>query len=791
MPAQMPTRRFDQPLRGALLVGFAGLALVFSGVGAPAAGAASARYEGSSVDGGIVFFSTAEPMVTGDTDSFEDVFERSKDAGAGGEYVTREVSIGPTGGNDAYNAFYKGSSANGQRVVFATKESLVPQDTDQAFDVYMRDVEENATTLVSQGDASCTGGTCGNGPADSSVVPGGVIADGNRVFFATTEKLASGDDDGGYSDIYMRDVGAGSTILVSDADPSCTGEGCGGGALPATFDGASDDGTKAFFASMEKLTAGDGDGLTDIYARDISEGSTALVTSAGTCPTGLPPDQNCDPVFGGNSNDGSHVFFETRERIAAGDEDSSSDVYDWSGGTASLVSTGPDGGNGSPNAIFAGNSASGATVYFATDEALDSGADGDSAQDVYKRSGGTTTLVSTGPEGGNGNYPATFKWVSPNGSSAAVIFTTAEALVAADEDESQDVYERSGGTTTLLSTGPDGGNGAVNASFSAASNDGSRVFFGTTEPLVSEDEDASADIYQRSGSATTRISIGALNGNGPFSAGLRGLSADGTHAFFTTAERLAEGDLDAEEEDVYQRTSGGTLLVSTVNAKPLGPAPPSQLSTNPASPGESLTPSIHGQADEGTAIKIYTTSGCSGEPVATGTGEELATSGIPVTVSVGSTTTFRATAEAEGIVSVCSNSVTYKQEYPAPPPPPGETGEETGEGGSGSNGSTGKNGSGGKRGVSYETPETRITFGPSFKTRKRKLAFRFTDATEQPGTSFFCKLDHRGWQGCSSPKQLKGLSLGKHVFRVKARNAVGDWDDSPTKRSFKVVGPRG
>ena len=47
-----------------------------------------------------------------------------------------------------------------------------------------------------------------------------------------------------------------------------------------------------------------------------------------------------------------------------------------------------------------------------------------------------------------------------------------------------------GGQTTLLSTGPTGGNGAFDASFTGASADGTRVFFGTEESLVSADTDA-------------------------------------------------------------------------------------------------------------------------------------------------------------------------------------------------------------------------------------------------------------------------------------------------------------
>ena len=61
--------------------------------------------------------------------------------------------------------------------------------------------------------------------------------------------------------------------------------------------------------------------------------------------------------------------------------------------------------------------------------------------------------------------------------------------MSADTDTSIDVYERAGGQTTLVSTGPTGGNGAFHASFRGASADGTRVFFETVESLVSADTD--------------------------------------------------------------------------------------------------------------------------------------------------------------------------------------------------------------------------------------------------------------------------------------------------------------
>lgn len=86
------------------------------------------------------------------------------------------------------------------------------------------------------------------------------------------------------------------------------------------------------------------------------------------------------------------------------------------------------------------------------------------------------------------------------------------------------------------------------------------------------------------------------------------------------------------------------------------------------------------------------------------------------------------------------------------------------------------------------TPRTLITFAPASKTRARRPVFRFTDSTEQEGTSFKCKLDRERWKGCSSPVKLRKLKLGRHVFQVKAVNAVGVPELAPTKRPFKVVG---
>jgi Tol biopolymer transport system component len=776
------------------------LSLFLTVIAAPAAGASPAFYDGISPDGEVAVFTTTEQMVPGDTDQEPDVYVRDYDEGLG-EYVTREVSIGPLGGNDTRPAIYDGISADGTAVVFSTDEPMVPADTDQEEDVYLRDIVENRTVLVSRGDGSCSGQGCGNGQGSASFAQGGISEDGDVVFFSSDESLNSDDQDSGGLDLYARDFESEETVLVSAADPSCAG--CGKGSEGVSLRGIDRAGDKAFFTTSEKLSAADGDTELDIYERDLGAPATVLVSTANVCPS-----LNCEPGFGGVSDDGTHVFFETNERLSGLDTDSSQDVYDWTKGAGpTLVSTGPDGGNGPAAALFAGANAAGSAAYFLTDESLVT-ADTDQEQDVYRHQGTTTTLVSTGPGGrGNDPYLASFKGVY-GGLTERVFFSTAEQLTEEDTDQAQDVYERAGGVITLVSTGPGGSGGEFDAVFAGASADGTKVFFGTQEKLVPEDTDSNDDVYMRSATGVVLVSTGQINGNGPFSVvGMNGVSADGARAFFVTQERLTVNDDFAGEQDVYAWSGAGTLLVSVKNSSELalGPPPPVLEATVPASPNASTTPTIVGQADSGALIKVYKTFDCAGEVVAQGTAEELASPGLTVNtpVAAGSTTSFRATAEVEGIVSSCSSPISYTQEDPPPPPPPDEGGggEPSGGGGTGGTGGTagstsgstgssggGKGSGGGTRGgFTYVTPLPRVTFGPASKTRLRRPTFRFLDVTEQPGTHFYCRVDKRRWVQCTSPFKLQKLKLGRHVFSLKAVNAVGTAGASPVKRAFKVV----
>jgi hypothetical protein len=496
-------------------------------------GAVNAFYAGSSQDGSRVFFTTAESLVSGDTDADQDVYERSGS-------TTTLISTGPTGGNAPLSASFAGASQDGSRVFFTTGERLVSGDTDSSDDIYER--TGSTTNLISTGPAG------GNGTAAASFAA--VSEDGSRVIFRTNEVLVSSGDTDARADLYAR-TGT-STILIS------TGPAGGNGNFDATFAAASLDATRVVFTTNEPLVTTDTDTAADIYQRS---GTTTLILSVGSAGAGPP----VTVTFAGASRDLDHVWFQTLGAFNGSDQDSSQDIYQRAQSQTTHVSLSTTGGNGAFNASFTGASGDGTHVFFATSESLEAG-DTDTAPDVYQHVTPSTTRISTGSIGGNAaGLSATYRGSSFDGS--RVWFTTGEVLEPGDTDNASDLYERAGSTTTRISTGPLGGNTfSAPATFAGAAEDGARVFFTTNEQLISADTDTNTDVYERQGTTTTRISTG------PNGAGLGGAfaatSAEGSRVYFTSIGQLTSNDADSAQ-DVY--VSG--LASTTGYARPQGATP--------------------------------------------------------------------------------------------------------------------------------------------------------------------------------------------------------------------------
>lgn len=468
------------------------------------------------------------------------------------------ISIGPTGGNGAFDAGYFRATADGYTVLFTTRESLDSTDTDTSIDLYKR--TGDTTTLISTGPAG------GNGTF--AVTPGGMSADASHVYFQTQEAMTSDDTDTAL-DVYER---------FNNTTTRMSGVGTSGNSSlnDAFFTGNSQDGIKVFFAAYDSLAGTDSDtNRKDVY--QYSGGSLTQLSVGGDGPYGAD--------YLGASADGSHVYFQSDEQLTGTDTDGHRDIWDASGGTSTQVSTGPLGGDGPWNSFWGGNTPDGSRVYFQTQEQMVS-ADTDSTcpntggdpilpcTDVYERTGGNTNLVSTSPTSPNGPYNATFSAATADASH--VFFQTDEPLVTADTDSGCldelgnptklciDLYDRTAGNTVLVSTSATSPNSVSRAAYSGSSSNGAHVFFTTDEALVPQDTDGGArDLYDRFAGGTTLASTGPSANNGPYAATFTGASTDGNRVTFTTFETLTPDDTDANWKDVYERSGGQTSLLST------------------------------------------------------------------------------------------------------------------------------------------------------------------------------------------------------------------------------------
>jgi DNA-binding beta-propeller fold protein YncE len=92
----------------------------------------------------------------------------------------------------------------------------------------------------------------------------------------------------------------------------------------------------------------------------------------------------------------------------------------------------------------------------------------------------------------------------------------------------------------------------------------------------------------------------------------------------------------------------------------------------------------------------------------------------------------------------------------------------------------------GAAGADTTPPNTKIGKHPQKKTRKRRAKFTFS--SNEPGSSFKCKLDRKPFKPCRTPLTKK-VKPGKHRFRVEAIDPAGNVDPTPATFSWKVLRP--
>lgn len=83
-----------------------------------------------------------------------------------------------------------------------------------------------------------------------------------------------------------------------------------------------------------------------------------------------------------------------------------------------------------------------------------------------------------------------------------------------------------------------------------------------------------------------------------------------------------------------------------------------------------------------------------------------------------------------------------------------------------------------------QAPETTILTGPDNPTTRRKAIFTF-EADE--AATFRCKIDSRALRACTSPKEYRNLTPGRHKVTVIATDLVGQADPTPARYRWRIT----
>ena len=218
----------------------------------------------SSADGRyITFTSLADNLVDDDTNSDRDVFVHDLQTG-----TTERISVSTEGveGNAASGGLGAGLariSGDGRFVVFGSfASSLSPGDANLRDDVFLRDRMLATTTRVSVSG----GGSEGDGHS----FYGDVSDDGRYVVFHSVAETLIADDTNETSDIFLHDTVAGTTTRISLGFDGAEAD------RASEFARISADGTLVAYQSLAtNLVPDDSNFLRDIFVQDVGTGSTA------------------------------------------------------------------------------------------------------------------------------------------------------------------------------------------------------------------------------------------------------------------------------------------------------------------------------------------------------------------------------------------------------------------------------------------------------------------------------------------------------------------------------------
>jgi hypothetical protein len=331
----------------------------------------------------------------------------------GGEFLSSEIYVRedgistrrvaesertlPGGMEEGSTEYLGAEAAHGSRVLLKTNRSLVDEDTDSNWDLYVADLDAPAgqrMTLISADE---------NEEAPEGAGALGFVSrssDMRRVYFVTENQIVPGEPSPAGPKLFLwDDTGASPAVRYmgnlapSIPDPYDAGDerlwqpatiGLNNADKPARI---SPNGRYMTFRSKAQLTAFDNDGAYEIYLYDADSGQMRC----GSCSEDAYPAagyvgydssiDNTSPVVTHqlrNVNDRGQVFFETSRGLLSRDSNGKIDVYEYGGGDLNLISL----GTGGEDSRFLDAGKSGDDVFFRTTDRL-VGWDTDQNADVY------------------------------------------------------------------------------------------------------------------------------------------------------------------------------------------------------------------------------------------------------------------------------------------------------------------------------------------------------------------------------------------------------------------------
>jgi Tol biopolymer transport system component len=393
-------------------------------------GNATAHNASISEDGRYVTFgSTAYNLVPNDTNGASDIFVKDRQTG-----TTTRVSTASDGTEGIGHAFFSSISADGRYVVFdSTADNLVADDTNGIQDLFMKDRQTGATTRVS----TASDGTQAN---DYSSAPF-ISTDGRYIAFLSMASNLVADDTNGVQDVFVKDVQTGATARVSISSAGTQSNN------RSEYPSISSDGRYIAFLSLaDNLVSDDTNGEYDVFVHDRFTGVTTRVSVATNGTEGN--DRSDRPKISAN---GRYIAFQSSASnlIDIDTNGGTADIFvkDYHTGVTSIVSITADGTQGNTSAHNPSISSDGSYVAFESQASnLVSNDTNGSTKDIFvkDRQLGEITLVSIAYNGDSGNDHSQNDSISGNGRYVAYDSWSSN-LVANDNNSVRDVFLRDRG----------------------------------------------------------------------------------------------------------------------------------------------------------------------------------------------------------------------------------------------------------------------------------------------------------------------------------------------------------